>query len=410
MVVVAFSLPLALLVQELARDRAITATEREANSLATTLAVVNEPSQGLLDALVNSSREGVTLSVLGTTGALAGTGVFEPDLYETARSGAAISSDELGGYATYVPVVSGSGVALVVRGWVGPDRLTENVRLVWLVLGGLGILLMVVAAGLADRLGRNVVRSVAELAHAANSVAAGSLDVQLVPSGPPEVSAVGVAFNRLVGRVGDLLAEERESVADLSHRLRTPLTALRLDAEGLGDVAGAAEVRDDVANLERAVDHLIDEARRPMRSAGGVVTDLVTVVRDRVEFWEPLTADQDRDVTVHLPAHPVPVASSATDLAAAIDALIGNIVAHTDEGVSYSISVDDVPVPTLTVTDDGDGFASLDVQDRGVSGTGGSGLGLDIVRRTAEESGGSMSIENNRRGGAAVVVRFGESG
>lgn len=409
MVVVAFSLPLALLVQELARDRAISATNRAANGLATTLAVLGSPGEGLLNALVSSGQDGVELSVVETSGVIVGPSTFDADVVDRARQGASISTNELGGYAIYVPVVAGTGVDLVVRGWVGPERLTENVRLVWLVLGGLGVLLMIVAAALADRLGRSVVRAVEELAHAANAVAGGSLDVQLEPSGPPEVSAVGVAFNRLVRRVGELLADEREAVADLSHRLRTPLTALRLDAEALGDLPGAAEVRVDVGNLERAVDHLIDEARRPMRSGGGVVTDLVAVVRDRVAFWEPLTADQDRVATVSLPDQPVPVASSASDLAALVDALIGNIVAHTEEGVPYSVVVMGGPAPSLTVADGGPGFESLDVGERGVSGAGGSGLGLDIVRRTAEESGGSMTLENRTEGGAAVIVSFGQA-
>ena len=51
--------------------------------------------------------------------------------------------------------------------------------------------------------------------------------------GPEEVRRVGAALNRLAGRIDELLAAERETVADLSHRLRTPLTAVRLDVESL---------------------------------------------------------------------------------------------------------------------------------------------------------------------------------
>ncbi|WP_202862978.1 HAMP domain-containing protein [Ornithinimicrobium murale] len=63
---------------------------------------------------------------------------------------------------------------------------------------------------------------------------AGELDARVRPSGPGEVRAIGGALNHLATRIGELLAAERESVADLSHRLRTPLTATVAE-ESLGN-------------------------------------------------------------------------------------------------------------------------------------------------------------------------------
>ena len=60
----------------------------------------------------------------------------------------------------------------------------------------------------------------------------------------------------------------------------------------------------------------------------------------------------------------------------------------------------------LIVADDGPGFATSDALERGVSGAGSSGLGLDIVRRTVESSGGSLSIGRSAGGGALVVLEL----
>ena len=89
----------------------------------------------------------------------------------------------------------------------------------------------------ADQLARSLVRPLAALARASDRLAGGDLSARAMVAGPPEVRRAGSGLNRLAVRIGDLLAHERETVADLSHRLRTPLTALRIDAESLRDEA-----------------------------------------------------------------------------------------------------------------------------------------------------------------------------
>src|SRR5690606_40387775 len=134
---------------------------------------------------------------------------------------------------------------------------------------------------------------------------------------------------------GVLLAAERVSVADLSLRLRTPRTGLGLDAESLRDPEEAARVGARVDALERAVSSVISDARR--RSAGRESCDATAVVRERVRFWSVLAEDQGREVTVELPDGELPVAAGAESLAAGLDALLGNVFAHTPEGASFSV-------------------------------------------------------------------------
>ncbi len=152
------------------------------------------------------------------------------------------------------------------------------------------------------------------------------------PDGPPEVEALGRSLNRLADRVVELLALEREQAADLSHRLRTPVTALRLDVDQIDDPQVAERLRGHVDNLVRTVDQVVADARRPVRADLESRCDAAQVVRERVEFWSALAQDQDRAVGGRLDPGPVLVAVDAADLADALDALLDNVFAHTPDG------------------------------------------------------------------------------
>jgi signal transduction histidine kinase len=126
------------------------------------------------------------------------------------------------------------------------------------------------------------------------------------------------------------------------------------------------------------------------------------VVGERVRFWSVLADDQGRTVTVALPEEELTVAVGAEALGACVDALLGNVFAHTPEGVSFSVRL--APHPSgavLVVSDTGAGFDPA-LLERGNSAGGSTGLGLDIARRTAESSGGRLTVSSS--GGAIVEV------
>ena len=296
----------------------------------------------------------------------------------------------------------------MVRVFVPQEELTRNVGAAWAILAGLGVALVGLAALVADRLARSIVEPVQVLSAAAHRMGEGELDIAVEPAGPPEVVEVAHAFNRLGSRIRNLISQERETVADLSHRLRTPLTALRLDAGAVSDPDLSARLGEDLDDLERTVDHVIHEARRSVREGPGVVTDVAGIVRDRLEFWGALAEDQGREWSSRIEPGPLRTGAHGGDVAAALDALLGNVLAHTPDGTPYSVSLGrEGRYIVLTTEDRGPGFADPAVVERGSSSTGSTGLGLDIVRRTAEASGGDLTIGSSTGGGARVVVRFG---
>ena len=209
---------------------------------------------------------------------------------------------------------------------------------------------------------------------------------------------VGTAVNQLAGRIGELLAAEREGAADLAHRLRTPLTALRLDVEGLPP-AERDRLLDDVDALSRGIDEVIHEARRPVREGVGAECDAPTFVVERAEFWSALAADEGRSIRIGQSGTPLPVRVPAADLAAAVDALLGNVFAHTPEGTALVVDVRprEDGGAVVTVADEGPGIPEGAVE-RGRSGAGSTGLGLDIARRTAEASGGELRLSSSAAG------------
>lgn len=408
MIVVAFVVPLGLLVRRQAESRALAGAQRTAQAVASGLAVASYLSPDLPGSVVELvlavSGEGAT-SVFLPDGGVTGPPAEASPAVIQARAGRALSADAAHGVEILVPVTGSTGT-FVVRTWVSDAELRHGVIAAWLVLSALGVLLVIAAVTLADRLGASLVRPVAALAGAARRMASGDLQARVAPDGPLEIADAGQAFNHLAGRLDDLLVAERESLADLSHRLRTPLTALRLQAEAL---PGAEGLLEDVDRLGNQVDQLIAEARRRSPAAGPRRADLGEMARRRAAFWQVLADEQGRAVTVSVAPGTLWLPLTEDELGAALDTLVENVFTHTPAGTGYGVSVS-APAPGLAlfvIEDGGPGFPHQGVAERGTSETGSSGLGLDIARRAARRTGGDLTIGERPGGGARVEVRFG---
>jgi len=411
MVALAFLVPLGLLVKDLAADRAITGATNNAESIARLLVVLGDdalsPAVGATvgeDVLVDQH-----LSIIAPDGTVvAGVATKPGEDPSAALEGSAYRSNVEGGQAIYVPVVLQSGDIAVVRAFVSNDQLTAGVTRSLIILGSLGVLLVLLAIVVADRLGRSMVEPVRDLSATAAALGTGDLDARAEPGGPPEIEEVGHALNHMASQIRRLIEVERETAADIAHRLRTPLTALHLDVEALEDGPAKEGLSADLDEMERTVDFVIAEARRPVRRDRGTGCDLSDVVADRIEFWRPLGEEQDRTVEVVPSAGPARVEIPTDDAAVLVDALIENVFSHTAEGTAFAVSVRaDRDLVRLTVEDAGTGWDDdgVDVTGRGTSTRGSTGLGLDIVRRTAESVGGTIEIGRSERlGGAAVTI------
>jgi signal transduction histidine kinase len=405
-VLIAFLVPLWVIIGDLAVDRTQRHVVLETQPVVSRIPIARRADlAALVMAYSEQSGRPVTLyladdTVIGQPRPL-GPGV------RLARDKGAFFAEAEGGRDLLIPVYAQGGDA-VLRVFVPASELTGAVPGARLALLALGALLLALSVGAGLVLARSFLRPISELSATAEKLSAGDLSARVQPNSIPEIHSAGRELNRLAGRVVELLSLEREEVADLAHRLRTPVAALRLDAETLPEMDSARRLRADVDALERMVDEVIREARRPLREDLPVCADLCEVARDRAQFWSVLAEDQDRHLTVDLPPGPLHVATEPRDLGDALDALIGNVFAHTPEGVDFRVSagVSPGPIPWVEISDHGPGLPQADVLERGTSATGSTGLGLDIARRLAERTGGSMEVGSASEGGARVRMRL----
>ena len=408
MLAIGFLVPLGRSVQSQARLRALAGAQADARGVATALAAV-AGSTGELPGVaevefVLHSFDSSDLLVLMADGSLIGSGPADAVAVASAATGSVVAEVAEGALAIVPVTFGGEDGELVVTAFVDDDTLREGVASSWLILTALGLIVVVGSVPLADRLAASIVRPVQDLSDAAHRWARGDLSARVVPGGPGEVAESGRAFNQLAERLTDLLAAERERIADLSHRLRTPIAALRLQAESVTDPGERDALIGDIVHLEGEVTALIEDVRRS-ESAEAAICDLPAVVTQRMGFWKVVASAQQRTVTAEIDeTRPVLVNLSAAEVLSVLDNLVQNVLTHTAAGVGFTVSVDSNP-PRLTITDEGDGLPSTDAFDRG-SSSGSSGLGLDIVRRVAEESGGGVTLGDGP--GATIVVRFGE--
>jgi signal transduction histidine kinase len=406
---ISLTIPLALLVRRQAVERAQVEAELSAQSTASLVALASalgdEVDPNAIADSVGPLPEGQIVilpdgTVLGEPGD--SPRVLADEVAATGRSAADFVD---GGWELAVPVVVREGT-VVVSTFVIDDELTEGVWQAWLLLGLLGVVTVAAALVVADRLAKRLVEPLTSLADTATRLGEGDLTARVEVSPPREIEELGRTFNWLADRLDQLLAEEREAAADLSHRLRTPLTSLRLQAEGVADTEERVALVAQVGRVEEAVDQLIHEARRDRFQAPGKC-DLGVVVANRAAFWRVLADEQDREFQVDISPGDLEVGLGENTLAALVDTLIENVFSHTPEGTGFGIRVSADARPTLEVLDRGPGFPSSEAIARGVSGRGSTGLGLDIARRAAELSGGGLELGDRPGGGAVVRVWFG---
>ncbi|NPD06642.1 HAMP domain-containing histidine kinase [Nocardioides sp. zg-1308] len=413
MVLLAMLVPMAILVRSYALEDRLARAALEVQAVETVVSGQDEGIVGQYVDKLNRDDEDRQVTVLYPDGVGIGPDPSEDDKVLDARNtGRARVDDVAGGSQILVPVSRGGNSALpsltpVIRVVVAEPGLTSVVGLAWGLLAVLGLTLLAGSLVVVDRLGRSFVQPIRRLAdHTQTLGRSGAVQPLASVEGPAEVRELAGAVDRLVGRIQLLLARERENVADLSHRLRTPVTALRLRVETVADDDLRERLGSDLDSLQATVDEIVREARRSEREGLDPRTDAVAVVTERVRHWEPLAEDQGRPWTTDLATSGPLLRASRADLEALVDVLLDNVFSHTpdDAAVRITLAASDDGLE-LVVDDAGPGLpAGLDVTGRGESGAGSTGLGLSIAARTAEDSGGALGAGASDMGGARVAV------
>jgi len=329
-------------------------------------------------------------------------------------------SDTLGQDLLYtaVPVTNNGRVVAAVRVTQDLAAVHHRIRRGILALVAIGAFALVLGLALAWFLAGSLSRPLRNLAATARRVEAGDLDARAEVTGATEQREVSAAFNDMAGRLGTVLAAQREFVANASHQLRTPLTGLRLRLESARVKAGPDAVREleaaelEVDRLARLLTSLLTLAREGDEPAAARPVSLARAAERAYERWAA-TAEQDGRELELLGSGDATVSASEEDLAILLDNLVENALNYSPTRVSVDWGSSGKEA-WLAVLDEGPGLApgeETSLFDRFARGSAGSsqagtGLGLAIVQTLAHRWRGSASLSNRLEGGTRAEVRF----
>src|SRR5687768_1277256 len=265
-------------------------------------------------------------------------------------------------------------------------------------------------------------RRLSALEDAAHRLGEGDLTARAPHSGGDEIARVAAAFNRMASeleardaalRTSDAL--RRQMMADVSHELKTPLTAMRgyIETLRMPEVAIDAERRDryfdtidrETRRLERIVKDLLDLARY---EHGAVV--LQRRLFDIGRLFENVAGRHEREahkrsveIRIHVDPQADQIVGDPDRIEQAIENLVGNALRHTPEGGTIMLRATQTDgVATLSISDSGAGIAHEHLPhvferfykvdaSRAAESTG-SGLGLSITKAIIERHGGTIRV------------------
>jgi signal transduction histidine kinase len=263
------------------------------------------------------------------------------------------------------------------------------------------VVAIVLAAAAAAFMARRVVRPLSELTEAAALVAAGSSVPHVAEQGPDDVRNAAIAFNAMTEKVTRTLESQRHLLSAVGHDLRTPLTAMRINLEFVSD----EELRDGLLRNLDELQALTEQVLSAARGAGGETRRNV----DLSALVESLCTDMDEigEPVSWVNHSPAPISCRPNEIRRAVRNLVENAVAYghkadvriADTGDGYDVLVEDEGpgIPECDRQRVFEPFVRLESSRN--EATGGTGLGLTLVKAIAEGHGGVVILETRDGGG-----------
>jgi signal transduction histidine kinase len=300
--------------------------------------------------------------------------------------------------------------------------LTRRLVQIWGFRAILALAVLAVAAGLGALVARRLTRPLRQLNDMASRFSDGDLTARSPVTGPHETQTLARTLNQGAERLDTLIASQRIFVADASHQLRTPLTALRLSLDNIADGVDDDFVREDVeqataevVRMSRLVNGLLVLARAEAKVTAAEPLPLREIVAERLSVWRP--AADERGVHIALRGSVVDgrplVLASPGHLEQVLDNVLSNALEVSPDGATITVRSesrgDEVE---LTVADEGPGMSDADKsrafdrfwRGQGLTGRSGSGLGLSVVRQLVTDDGGTVALWDAPGRGLSVVI------
>ncbi|MEU5632747.1 sensor histidine kinase [Streptomyces rishiriensis] len=300
--------------------------------------------------------------------------------------------------------------------------MTRRLWQIWGFRAGLAVIVLAAAAAIGAFAARRITAPLRALNSMASRFSDGDLTARSPVTGPPETRTLARTLNQGAERLDTLVDSQRVFVADASHQLRTPLTALRLSLDNIADGVDDESVREDVeqataevVRMSRLVNGLLVLARAEAKVTAAEPLPLTDIVSERLTVWRP--AADERGVTIALRGSGVDgrpsVLAGPGHLDQVLDNVLSNALEVSPDGGTITVRVESgAGEAVLSVADEGPGMPDADKarafdrfwRGQGLTGRSGSGLGLAVVRQLVTDDGGTVTLTDAPGGGLCVRI------
>ncbi|MFD5257526.1 ATP-binding protein [Streptomyces bobili] len=425
-----FTVPVAFTLTAQLRDDTELSVKREATTMALLLGNGDTASCQALEEMARAYAEETRDEVQTTATAQCATGLPRPrqdaaltDALEQGEGTTDWGSDFIWGSDLVItaPASQDGRPVGAVRIVYSTDNLTHRLWTIWGFRAGLAVAVLAVAALIGAVVARRLTAPLRQLNDMASKLSDGDLTARAPVTGPQETQTLARTLNQAGERLDTLVASQRIFVADASHQLRTPLTALRLSLDNIADGVDDEFVREDVeqataevVRMSRLVNGLLVLARAEAKVAAAEPLPLRDIVTERLSVWRP--AADERGVTIALrgSADDRPLVLATTGhLDQVLDNVLSNALEVSPDGGTITVRTEARgSTVLLEVLDEGPGMSDAEKsrafdrfwRGQGLTGRSGSGLGLAVVKQLLTDDGGTVALADAPGGGLCVRI------
>jgi two-component system sensor histidine kinase BaeS len=282
---------------------------------------------------------------------------------------------------------------------------------------------VVVALALSSIVSTRIVRPVRELAGAAQRIAHGAHTARVPVRGTDELAELAGAFNEMAASLEHAEQIRSQLLADVAHELRTPLATVESYVEALADGVLAADdenwgvIRSETSRLNRLVDDLQKVSRAQAHQLDLRLASVVAgaLVNDAVKAAQPAYTAKGVDLEAHIEPRVPDIEADSERIAEVLANLLTNALRHTPPRGTVKVSAhQQAEQLEIAIADNGEGIAPehLDrvferfyrIDPARSRASGGTGIGLAIVRAIVEAHGGSVSAASPGIGSGTTVT------